>query len=240
MTDIDPNVPAAPVAPPEPTGPVDWEARYKAEVQDRIKEREKYKPFAQTVDALDPNSKQAILDLAAAAAAGDTDAVAEWSAATYKNLTGSEIAAKIAAQQQAPATPASLAPAPAPAPAGSLSGVTPEQIAEMVRKETERAMAHTAQVQAITSELAQAGFPVESPGGQAIIAYAQKARLPIADAVTWYRNDLNEQFTRMQQAGSAAAAGIPTPAPTGSAAAPGPSGATPGEKAIARLTARQV
>ena len=81
--------PTVPAAPPVVDGaPKDYQALYTAEVQARIAEREKYKPFAQTIGNLRQEDQQAILGLADAVAAGDTAAIAEWSASTYRNVTG--------------------------------------------------------------------------------------------------------------------------------------------------------
>ena len=43
---------SAPESAPEaaPSGDVNWEDRYRSEVQDRIKERERYKPIRQVFD----------------------------------------------------------------------------------------------------------------------------------------------------------------------------------------------
>lgn len=217
-------------APGAPAAPKDYEALYQQEVRERIAEREKYKPFTQTFGRLDPASQQAIQALAAAAADGDTDAIAQWSASTYRNLTGSEIAAQVAAAQtgQAPAAPLGGEP-PAQAPVAP-AGLTAEQVADMVARQI--SMADMARQ--ITAELNGAGFTPESPGGRAIIAYAQQTKLPIADAVAWYNADVIAQYNRITAAGAQVVGQTPPPAPGGAPAA-GTSGATPRERALSRL-----
>ena len=152
-----PTVPAAP--PVVDNAPKDYQALYTAEVQARIAEREKYKTFAQTIGNLRQEDQQAILGLADAVAAGDTAAIAEWSASP---------------------------PAAAPA-----TGMTPDQIAELVRTETAKAVARDQLVGQIRSELSAAGYEHNTPAGQTILAYAQaNPRLSMADAIAWYSTDL--------------------------------------------------
>jgi|GEM_PF-1700746 len=227
-----PDPAAAPAAPAAPEAPKDYQSLYQQEVQERIKERERYKPFAQTYGALDQASQQAILALAQAAAEGDTDAIAAWSASTYRNLTGAEIAAQVAAAQTAPAgapAPSPIAPAADDKPQGP-AGMTPEQVEQMVQQITRR----EAIVQQISSELAAAGHTPTSPAGRTIIAYAQQTQLPIADAVAWYNADITAQYARMVAGGQQVAAATPPPAPAGAPATAAPN-ATPAQRALARL-----
>ena len=229
-----PTVPAAP--PVVDNAPKDYQALYTAEVQARIAEREKYKPFAQTIGNLRQEDQQAILGLADAVAAGDTAAIAEWSASTYRNVTGAEIAAGVAAKVAGgeggtPPAPAGEPPAAAPA-----VGMTPDQIAELVRTETAKAVARDQLVGQIRSELSAAGYEHNTPAGQTILAYAQaNPRLSMADAIAWYSTDLQAQYARY--VGAAAAAGGALPAPAGAPAAP-VTGATSRDKALARLQHR--
>lgn len=234
----DPGATPPAAAPPAADGqPVDWQAKYQAEVQDRIRERERYKPVSQTFSRLDQGTAQAIMSLAEAAAEGDMDYIATWAEETHRNLTGSEIAARVAAQQGATGgmQPAPTAPATPPA---SAPAMTPEQIAAMVRAETEQAMRRNEMIQQINGELATAGYPVGTPAAQAILAYAQQTRLPIPDAVAWYNADLQQQFQRYQQGLTGAAGQMPPPAPNGNPAAP-LTGASPRDRAIARLAGGQ-
>ena len=231
MSNIEPPIPdppAAPAAPGAPEAPKDYQALYQQEVQERIREREKYKPFAQTLGRLDPQQAQAMLALAEAAANGDTDAIAEWSASTYRNLTGAEIAAQVAAAQTAPAAGQPAAPAAPDAP------LTAEQIAAQVTDILRRENAQAQLVAQIESELTQAGHVVGSPAARTIIAYAQQTRLPVKDAIAWYNNDLQAQWARVAAAGAAVAGGVPPVAPAGAPAGP-IAGASPRDRALSRL-----
>lgn len=225
-----PAAPAAPATPAAADAPKDYEALYRQAVAEQVAERERYKPFAQSYGALDQGSQQAILALAQAAAEGDTDAIAAWAEGTYKNLTGSEIAAKIAAAQQAPVAPAPMGGAPAPEAPAAPAGMTPEQVAEMVQQTIRREQ----MAQSIATELAGAGHTPESAAGRTILSYAQQTRLPIADAIAWYNNELAQNYARMVAGGQQVAAGTPPPVAGGApAAAAAP--ATAKERALARL-----
>jgi hypothetical protein len=230
----DAQAPPAPAAPPAaPQTPADYEALYRKEVQERIAERQRYKPFEQTVGALDPESQQAFLALARAAAEGDTEAIKEWSASTYKNLSGAEIAAQVAAATTAPAgqAPAGVtAPTATPA-APSTEGLTAQQVQDMVAQQIRREQ----MVQQINSELAAAGYQADSPSGRTILAHAHATRASIADAVAWYNADLAAQYARSVAAGQAVAGATPPPAPAGTPGAT-PTPLTGREAALARLT----
>jgi hypothetical protein len=232
MTDpVAPELQQQPVAPAaDPAAPKDYQALYAQEVQGRIAERERYKPFARTLDRLDPQQQQAMLALAEAAANGDTDAIAEWSKATYQNLTGAEIAAQVAAAQTgATAAPLGQQPAAPTAPV-TPAGLTAEQVAEIVRRENAQAQ----MVQRIEGELAAAGHQPGSPAAQTIIRYAQQTKLPMADAIAWYNADLAAQYAKVVGAGQQVAGAVPPVAPAGSPAGP-IGGATPRDRALSRL-----
>lgn len=220
----------------------DYESLYRAEVQARIAERERYKPFAQAVGALDAGSCDAIIALAQAAAEGDVDAIADWTASTYRNLRGADLVNAIAEQQTGQSAPAS-APATMQQPqvqqaATDQQFLTIEQAAEIARREAERTVVTQNLAMQIANDLNSAGYPVDSAPGQTIIRYAQQTGLPIADAIAWYDNDLQSLYQRRQQAGAQIVGSTPMPSPTGSpAAAAIPSTASPRERAIARLNA---
>jgi len=65
MTDFAPEgvVDATPTgeAPAEtPAADINWQEKYQSEVQDRIKERERYKPFVQTFGRMHPDDARAV------------------------------------------------------------------------------------------------------------------------------------------------------------------------------------
>jgi hypothetical protein len=231
---VDPAVPAG--------QDTDWQARYQAEVQDRIKERERYKPFATSLSRLDDTNRAAILDLVDAAANGDDDAIAQWTEATYTNLRGASLAAQIAARQAGGTQPAPVA-APPPATAGGFGAppppeapLTAERVAQIVEQQVQQRMHVQQMAQTIQSELSTAGFPAETAAGQTIIQYARQTGKPISEAVAWFEQDVQSAVLSRHAAAAQAAGQVPPPAPTGMPAGAGPTGATPREKAISRLT----
>lgn len=234
MTDLAPEVPEQPMA----DAGKDYESLYRQEVQARIAERERYKPFAQAVGALDNDSRDAIIALAQAAAEGDVDAIAEWTASTYRNLRGADLVNAIAQQQNGQQVPASQPTQPTQPSEQQPQWVTVEQAAEMARREAERTVTTQNLANQIAAELNAAGYPVDSPYGKTIINYAMQTGLPIADAIAWYESDLGSLMQRRQQAGAQVMGAVPMPSPTGAPTASSmPINASPREKALARLNA---
>lgn len=234
MSDINNPTPAAPApaAAPAPVvdgAPKDYQALYQQEVEERKRERERYRPVAQTIGRLAPEQQQAILALADAAAEGDTDAIVEWTRNTHRNLTGAEIAAQVAASTTAPAAPADTGAVSAPQ-----AGMTPDQIAEMVARETSKAMAREAAVAQIKNELQAGGYTPGTPAAQTIIAYARETGAPIPDAIAWYNADVQATYARLAAGGQQVAGQIPQPAPDGQPAGALPGG-TPRQMALSRL-----
>lgn len=236
MTDFAPEASQQPL----PDAGKDYEALYRQEVQARIAEREKYKPFAQAVGALDPDSRDALIALAQAAAEGDVDAIAEWTASTYRNLRGADLVNAIAQQQNGQPAP-QQAPMQAPmqqAAEQQQQWLTMEQAAEIARREAERTVTTQNLANQIASELSAAGYPADSPYGKTIINYAMQTGLPISDAIAWYESDLGNMMQRRQQAGAHVMGSVPMPSPTGAPSASSiPVTASPREKALARLNA---
>ena len=71
-----------------PAGDSNWEERYRSEVQDRIKERERYKPIRQTFDQMHPDDAAAVQGFAQAWASGDQDTAINWMIENAKTLAG--------------------------------------------------------------------------------------------------------------------------------------------------------
>lgn len=82
------------------TSDVNWEERYRTEVQDRIKERERYKPFAQTFGKMHPDDAHAVQEFATAFASGDTDTAVRWMIDNARTLAGDRFDTMLTPQQQ--------------------------------------------------------------------------------------------------------------------------------------------
>lgn len=236
-TSAPPAVSAAPPATEPAQQQVDWEAKYRAEVEDRIKERERYKPFAQSLGALDDQTRAAILDLTEAVAVQDFDRVTAWTEGTYRNLTGGDLATAIAQRQQAgTAAPAAQQGIAAPPPPPE---VTPDYINDVVARQVEERLRIQTAVQQIRTELTTAGYQPESAAGQTIIGYARQTGKPIGEAVAWFEADVQQQIAARAAAAAQAAGQVPPPAPAGTPPAMAAVGATPRDKAINRLLGQQ-
>lgn len=232
------GVPTPPASVPTPPTQ-DYQALWEREKNERIAEREKYKPFAQVLDQLDPDARSAILGLASAAAAQDVDSIAEWSAQTYRNLKGSDVAAMIAQQQNGQQPPAMQAPVAQPEPSQQ-QYLTAEQAAEIARQQAQQLLSTQQMAQQIGQKLDAAGYPAQSAGGRTIIEYAKSTGLPIDDAIAWYHNENLAMWQRQAQAGQQAAGALPPNAPVGAPAAnAAPTNLSPREAAIARLSANR-
>lgn len=214
----------------------DYETLYKQEVQERIRERNLYRPVQQILRDLDENTVQAIQNLADLARNGDTSGIVDWSLATAQNLSGGDLASVIAARQTGNAAPqqqpqqelAQTIQQQAPA-------IDPEMMRAMIQQEAAQQFRVQTLVQQITSELAQAGYDPADPSGQTIIRYAQINNVPIKDATQWFESDVQQRVISRASAAAGVAAQTPQLAPTGSAPGSAPSNMTPAEAAKARL-----
>ena len=232
-TTPDGGAPAGVPTPP-PMPEQDYQALWQQEKQERIAEREKYKSIAQVMDRLDPDSRQSILSVAQAAAQGDVDAIAEWSAATYRNLRGSDIAAEIAARQNGQPSPQQFAPQPQQEQQPQY--LTAEQAAAIAAEQAQKVVQTQQLAQQIAGKLETAGYPSQSAAGRTIIDYARNTGLPIEDAIQWYDNEMMTLWQQRAAAGQQAAGSLPPTAPSGAPATNTlPTNLTPKERAVARL-----
>lgn len=236
-----PVEPAAVVTPPaEPTDAAGWEARYRTEVTDRIKERNLYKPAQRLLADLDDGSREELIRLAEMARNQDGDGIVAWAEGTIAAISGKDIAQLVADRQKAaglgqaptPETPPSGTPAPEP-------GMTPTQVADMVRKEMADAAALEAGRVRVRDELAKGGYTENSPQGQTIINYAWANKADVPTAIAWYENETATSALDRARAAAGATGQVPSPAPAGAPVGAIPNNASPRELAIARLNADQ-
>ncbi len=216
MTDFAPEgvVDAAPTgeAPAEtlPDQPVNWEEKYRSEVQDRIKEREKYKPFQQTIGRLHPDDARAINEFVSAFASGDTDTATRWMVDNARTLAGDKWDTFITpAQQQA----VNNAVATQAFTDGQNAGMTPQQIEQLVQErlndtfqQMQQAQVQAQYEQQIEATLAEHGLDPESPlATAAIVAATKRPDLDLGSAIREMEDQLLAQAqaiaTRRQQAG---------------------------------------
>lgn len=237
-----PPAPEPAPAPPTPSAPdpVDaagWEAKYRGEVADRIKERNLYKPAQRLLSDLDEDSRAELIRLADMARTNDAEGIAQWSLDTIRAVSGKDAAAYIAerqAREQGTPAPGLTAEAPKPVP-----GMTPEEVRQMVREEQAEQARLEQGRQHVTNTLKEMGYDVNSAAGKTIVGYAVDNKADLDTARKWFENDIVASVSARQRAASAAAATVPGTAPAGAPAGSIPDGATSREKALARLAAEK-
>ena len=204
-------------------------------MQERIRERNLYRPVQQMLRDLDDGTVQAIQSLADLARNGDTSGIVDWSIATAQNLSGGDLASVIAARQTGNAPQQQPQQELAQTIQQQAPAIDPDMMRAMIQQEAAQQFRVQTLVQQITSELNNAGYDPSDPSGQTIIRYAQVNNVPIKDATTWFEQDVQAKVVARASAAAGAAAQTPQLAPSGSAPGSAPSGMTPAEAARARL-----
>ena len=208
---------------------VNWEERYRSEVQDRIKERERYKPIRQVFDQMHPDDAQAVQQFAQSFASGDQEAAIKWMVDNAKALAGDNFNSYIGQQQQV--VDNALAQ-------GQAAGLTPDQVSQLVSQQLQ-AHQHEQQVQQFQIEIDQTlrelGLEPESAlATVAIVAANNRPDLDLRAAYQEMENQILQQAQSIVEKRRGAAGSMPTAGPNGFAGVPSTS-ATPREKAMARL-----
>jgi chorismate mutase len=223
-------------APAEPAD-VDYKARWEAEVQDRQRERERYKPVAQAFQNLHPDDARAIQDFVRAYASGDTETATRWMIDNARTLAGDKFDTYVSpAQEAAIAQQAHVD--------GAAQGLTPQQVEQMVEQRIQQFQ--MAQVQKgyeaqIEQTLVQHGYQPDSPlATAAIVAASKRPDLDLTAAIREVEEQVlaQAQAIATQRAAAASTMGNMPPVSNGVAAINNPvSGMSPRERAMARLEA---
>lgn len=232
------------VAPQQPgESVVDWQARHAAEVADRVRERNLYKPATRLLEGLTADQQRALIDLAERVRDGDSEAILDWSEQTIAAVGGGASAADvIAARQQARHAATTAAATGVPAAPPTPAGVTPEQIQALV----EQGINANTLRQQVQTTLATAGFPMGTAAGDVILRHCylnRDAGMTPEQGIEWYRGELAKHAGGVQAAAAAGAqaATIPAPSPVGAAAAGAPAAhLSPRERALLRLQGNPV
>ena len=242
MSDTAPQgaVDAAPIgeAPAESTETnVDWESKYRTEVADRIKERERYKPVAQAFQGLHPDDARAIQDFVRAYANGDTETATKWMIDNAKTLAGDKFSSYVTPQQESLITQQAQVD-------GAAAGLTPDQVNSMVEQRLQQFQMQQAQAQyevQIEQTLVQHGYQPDSPlATAAIVAASKRPDLDLAAAIREVEEQVlaQAQAIAAQRAANAGVMGNMPPVASGVAAVNNPvTGMSPRERALARLEA---
>lgn len=234
------------VTPPADSAPADapveagvdgnWEERYRSEVQDRIRERERYKPIRQVFDNMHPDDAAAVQGFAQAWAAGDEDTAIQWMIENAKTLAGDrfyEIAGVNSnGQTQQDVYQETVQQA-------QQQGLTPQQVEQMVEQRMQ-AFQHEQVVQSyeyeIENTLQEAGYDPNSPLAIAAISAAQqRPDLDLHAAIADVENQILQQAQSIVSRRQNPSAGMPSAAPNGVAPIMPTGNMSPRDRAMARL-----
>jgi hypothetical protein len=210
-------------------GDVNWEERYRAEVQDRIRERERYKPIKQVFDGMHPEDAQAVQQFAQAWAAGDQDAAIRWMVDNARSLAGDNFTQYIQGQQQVVNNAVAQ---------GQAAGLTPEAVQQLVQQQIAQYQEQQ-QIQQYTVEIDQTirslGLEPETPFAHAVIlAATNREDLSLEAAYADMENQILQQAQAIVERRRSAGAAMPAASPNGVAGIVSP-GASPRDRAMARL-----
>lgn len=243
MTDIAPDAAPTTDVAAAITADADWQAKYQQEVEHRKRERNLYAPVAKVIEGLADTDRDAIVALADAVRAGDSETVINWALQSAEAVSGKSVADLIAERQKASAAPVDIA-GKADTPT---TGVAPEQITDIVKQalaerdaELEQKARVRALVDTMSAEMRAAGLEPSSDEGKEVIRMARAlaardGREPdIKLAIRVYQTAKAAEAAGIAGAAEAAAA-VPSPAPAGAPAGSAPANLTPRERVMARL-----
>lgn len=224
-------------APQQETGDVNWEERYRSEVQDRIKERERYKPIKQVFDNMHPDDAAAVQGFAQAWAAGDQDTAIQWMIDNAKTLAGDRFydIAGVNSQGQTQREVFNQAVSDA-----NSANLTPDQVNTLIEQRMME-FQHEQVVQQyeyeIEETLVSAGYDPNSPLAiAAITAAQQRPDLDLKAAIADIENQILQQAQAIVSQRQNPSAGMPnTGAPQGMAPVMGTQNMSPRDRAMARL-----
>lgn len=226
----------APAEAPAETGDVNWEERYRSEVQDRIKERERYKPIRQVFDQMHPDDAAAVQGFAQAWASGDQETAIQWMIENAKTLAGDKFydIAGVNSRGQTQQEVWNEAVTD-----GRQAGLTPDQVEDLVNTRMME-FQHEQVVQQYEQEIEQtlqdAGYDPDSPLAIAAIAAAQRRDdLDLRAAISDIENQILSQAQSIVQRRQNPSAGMPAPSPNGVAPSIATANMTPRDRAMARL-----
>ncbi|CAB5222604.1 hypothetical protein UFOVP366_13 [uncultured Caudovirales phage] len=236
MTDFNPEgvVDTAPLEGSEASSTnVNWEDKYRSEVADRVKERERYKPIAQTFAKMHPDDARAVQDFANAFASGDTDTAVRWMVDNARTLAGERFDTFISPQAQVAIGQQAVQD-------GQSAGLTPSQVEQLVEQRMNQfaqAQVQTQYERQIEETLAQHGLQPDTPlATAAIVAASRRSDLDLSMAIREMEDQVLSQAQQIATKRSAAGSQMGTPIVNGQASTNlAGQNMTPRERAMARL-----
>ena len=235
MTDFNPEgvVDSAPVEGSETANDVNWEDKYRSEVADRVKERERYKPIAQTFAKMHPDDARAVQEFANAFASGDTDTAVRWMVDNAKTLAGERFDTFISPQAQAAIGQQAVQD-------GQSAGLTPNQVEQLVEQRMQAFAQQQVQTQyerQIEETLSQHGLQPDTPlATAAIVAASRRSDLDLSLAIREMEDQVLAQAQQIAAKRSEAGSQMGTPIVNGQASTNlAGQNMSPRERAMARL-----
>jgi hypothetical protein len=236
MTDFNPEgvVDTAPVEGLEASSTdVNWEDKYRSEVADRVKERERYKPIAQTFAKMHPDDARAVQEFANAFASGDTDTAVRWMVDNAKTLAGERFDTFISPQAQVAIGQQAIED-------GQSAGLTPGQVEQLVEQRMQAFAQQQVQTQyerQIEETLAQHGLQPDTPlATAAIVAASRRPDLDLSVAIREMEDQVLAQAQQIASQRSAAGSQMGTPIVNGQASTNlAGQNLSPRDRAMARL-----
>ena len=236
MTDFNPEgvVDTAPLEGSEASSTdVNWEDKYRSEVADRVKERERYKPIAQTFAKMHPDDARAVQEFANAFASGDTDTAVRWMVDNARTLAGERFDTFISPQAQAAIGQQAVQD-------GHSAGLTPGQVEQLVEQRMQMFAQQQVQTQyerQIEETLAQHGLQPDTPlATAAIVAASRRSDLDLSVAIREMEDQVLAQAQQIAAQRSAAGSQMGTPIVNGQASTNlAGQNMTPRDRAMARL-----
>lgn len=236
MTDYNPEsaVDSAPFEGSEASSnDVNWEDKYRSEVADRVKERERYKPIAQTFARMHPDDARAVQEFANAFAAGDTDTAVRWMVDNAKTLAGERFDTFISPQAQVAIGQQAIQD-------GQSAGLTPGQVEDLVEQRMQMFAQQQVQTQyerQIEETLAQHGLQPDTPlATAAIVAASRRPDLDLSVAIREMEDQVLAQATQIAAKRAEAGSQMGTPIVNGQASTNfAGQNMSPRDRAMARL-----
>lgn len=212
---------------------VNWEERYRNEVSERVKERERYRPIVQAFGSLHPDDSRAITDFVSAFSQGDTDAATRWMIDNARALAGERFNEYVSPQAQAAITNQAISE-------GRNAGLSTDDVEKLV--EQRLFQYQQAQVQAqyekqIEETLVQHGLDPNTPlATAAIVSASRRSDLDLPSAIREMEDQVLSQAQEIAARRAQAGSQMATPIVNGVAAvSPNGQSMSPRERAMARL-----
>lgn len=210
-----------------------WEEKYRTEVTERVRERERYKPLVQTLGSLHPDDTQAIQEFLGAFAAGDTETATRWMIDNAKTLAGDRFNEYLSPQVQSTITHQAIND-------GQQAGMSPQDVEKLIEQrlnQERQAQVQTQYERQIEETLSQHGLDPNTPlATAAIVSASRRPDLDLTAAIREMEDQVLSQAQQIAAKRSQAGSQMATPIVNGvSAINPNGQNMSPRERALARL-----